>query len=618
MILELRNIYKTYTQGKLDVPVLKDVSLSVEEGEYLAIMGPSGSGKTTLMNIIGCLDTPTSGEYLLEDQDLSNETDLKLSQVRLHSIGFVFQSFHLLPRQSAVENVALPLLYAGVKKKERLEMARKALERVGLGDRTEFKPTQLSGGQCQRVAIARAIVNNPKLLLADEPTGALDTTAGEQIMEVFQRLNDEGVTIVMITHEPQIAAHAQRTLHIRDGRLTDAQGNFLSPLTETADKAGEPSAEAEQKPAVQAPFRQHVVAPIVSREVTPQETPTAEAARKTAPVEISSIFEQPENADEPDDIFEQFDPFAAELAAADAAAEEQCATEETVENPAAEPEAAVPAQEETAQNTEDGTEAVVPPETETTPGEASELPAEEPIEETAEPQEDAQTEERETEDAEVTSDTFLDQEIAALLDADEKASYDAGDAFLEKAGISEHTTAETAEEAESPALIVRTTKSGAPAQISFDIWADPKEEFDTAAAEFAEDREPAEITSEGPAADMPEEAPVEEAAPEAEEAVSVPDVAPEAVDAFDTAFAFEAAEEPLQAPSAAGEFGVPLKTELDISHLWDKPEETSAEPETQEDPVEAAKPAEPLEPVPGSPRKLIEIEDIKVDFDDET
>lgn len=618
MILELRNIYKTYTQGKLDVPVLKDVSLSVEEGEYLAIMGPSGSGKTTLMNIIGCLDTPTSGEYLLEDQDLSNETDLKLSQVRLHSIGFVFQSFHLLPRQSAVENVALPLLYAGVKKKERLEMARKALERVGLGDRTEFKPTQLSGGQCQRVAIARAIVNNPKLLLADEPTGALDTTAGEQIMEVFQRLNDEGVTIVMITHEPQIAAHAQRTLHIRDGRLTDAQGNFLSPLTETADKAEGTDAEAAQSPVVQAPFRQHIVAPIVSREVTPQETPGAEPLRETAPVEISSIFEQPEKADEPDDIFEQFDPFAAELAAADAAAEERGAPEEAVENPAAEPEAAVPAQEETAQNAEDGTEAVVPPETETMPGEASELPTEEPIEETAEPQEDAQAEERETEDAEVTSDTFLDQEIAALLDADEKASYDVGDAFLEKAGISEHTAAETAEETESPALIVRTTKSGAPAQISFDIWADPKEEFDTAAAEFAEDREPAEITSEEPAADTPEEAPVEEAEPVAEEAVSVPDAAPEAVDAFDTAFAFEAAEESPQAPSAAGEFGVPLKTELDISHLWDKPEETSAEPETQEDPVETAKPAEPLEPVPGSPRKLIEIEDIKVDFDDET
>ena len=179
MILELRNICKTYVQGKLDVPVLRNVSLSVQEGEYLAIMGPSGSGKTTLMNLIGCLDTPTSGEYLLEGQDLSGETDLKLSQVRLRSIGFVFQSFYLLSRQSAVENVALPLLYAGVRRKERLELARKALERVGLGDRTEFKPTQLSGGQCQRVAIARAIVNNPKILLADEPTGALDTKAAQ-------------------------------------------------------------------------------------------------------------------------------------------------------------------------------------------------------------------------------------------------------------------------------------------------------------------------------------------------------------------------------------------------------------------------------------------------------
>lgn len=627
MILELRNIYKTYTQGKLDVPVLKDVSLSVEEGEYLAIMGPSGSGKTTLMNIIGCLDTPTSGEYFLEDQDLSNETDLRLSQVRLHSIGFVFQSFHLLPRQSAVENVALPLLYAGVKKKERLEMARKALERVGLGDRTEFKPTQLSGGQCQRVAIARAIVNNPKLLLADEPTGALDTTAGEQIMEVFQRLNDEGVTIVMITHEPQIAAHAQRTLHIRDGRLTDAQGNFLSPLTEDTGKAEGTDAEAAQKPAVQAPFRQHVVAPIVSREVTPQETPAAEPLRKTAPVEISSIFEQPEKADAPDDIFEQFDPFAAELAAADAAAEEQSTAKEAVENPASVQEDAVPVQEDVAQSEDDGTEPVVPPETETMPEKASALPVEEPVEETAQPQENAQMEEREKEDAEVTSDTFLDQEIAALLDADEKASYDAGDSFLEKVGISEHTTAETAEETESPALIVRTTKSGAPAQISFDIWADPKEEFDTAAAEFAEESKTVEHIIEGsgsaeidsePAADTPEEAPVEETEPEAEEAVSAPDVASEAVDDFDTAFAFDVAEEPPQAPPAAGEFGVPLKTELDISHLWDKLEDVPTKPETQKGPVEPTAPTEPLESVFGSPRKLIEIEDIKIDFDDET
>ena len=208
MMLELKNIYKNYTQGKMDVPVLKDISLSVDEGEYVAIMGPSGSGKTTLMNIIGCLDSPTSGEYILEGKDIAQSSDNKLSDVRLHSIGFVFQSFYLLSRQSALENVALPLLYAGVRRKERLEIARKALERVGLGDRVNFKPTQLSGGQCQRVAIARAIVNNPKVLLADEPTGALDTKSGEQIMEIFQKLNEEGVTIVMITHEPEIAAHA--------------------------------------------------------------------------------------------------------------------------------------------------------------------------------------------------------------------------------------------------------------------------------------------------------------------------------------------------------------------------------------------------------------------------
>lgn len=236
MMLELRNICKTYLQGRMEVPVLRDISLSVSEGEYLAIMGPSGSGKTTLMNIIGCLDSPTSGEYLLEGSDIAGLSDAKMSEVRLHSIGFVFQSFYLLSRQSAQDNVALPLLYAGVHRRERQEMARQALERVGLGDRTGFKPTQLSGGQCQRVAIARAIVNSPKILLADEPTGALDTKSGGQIMEIFQRLNEEGVTIVMITHEPEIAAHAKRTLHIRDGSLVDAQGRPLvrhNPAQET-------------------------------------------------------------------------------------------------------------------------------------------------------------------------------------------------------------------------------------------------------------------------------------------------------------------------------------------------------------------------------------------------
>lgn len=221
MILELHNIYKTYIQGKMEVPVLKDISLSVDEGEYVAIMGPSGSGKTTLMNIIGCLDLPTSGTYALACENIIGSSESKLSEIRLNSIGFVFQSFHLLPRQSAAENVALPLLYAGVPKKERRARAVRALERVGLGDRVDFKPNQLSGGQCQRVAIARAIVNNPKILLADEPTGALDSQSGAQIMELFQTLNDEGVTVVMITHDIDVANHAKRVLHIRDGQFAE-------------------------------------------------------------------------------------------------------------------------------------------------------------------------------------------------------------------------------------------------------------------------------------------------------------------------------------------------------------------------------------------------------------
>lgn len=221
MILELKNIYKNYEQGKMDVPVLKDVSLSVEEGEYVAIMGPSGSGKSTLMNIIGCLDKPTSGEYKLADEDILLYNDKELSGVRLKSIGFVFQSFNLLPRQTALDNVALPLLYAGVPKKEQHRIAKEALERVGLSDRVNFKPTQLSGGQNQRVAIARAMVNNPKILLADEPTGALDSQSGEQIMELFQKLNDEGVTIVMITHEREVAERAKRIVYIRDGELSE-------------------------------------------------------------------------------------------------------------------------------------------------------------------------------------------------------------------------------------------------------------------------------------------------------------------------------------------------------------------------------------------------------------
>ena len=212
MILDLRHIFKDYTQDKLVIPVLKDVSLQVDKGEYVAIMGPSGSGKTTLMNIIGCLDHPTSGSYELDGQNVLGLKDRALSDLRLNSIGFVFQSFHLMPRETALENVALPLSYAGVGKRARHEAAKKALDRVGLSDRVTFKPTQLSGGQKQRVAIARAMVNNPKILLADEPTGALDSKSGAQIMDLFRKLNEEGVTIVMITHDEKIAAHAKRTL----------------------------------------------------------------------------------------------------------------------------------------------------------------------------------------------------------------------------------------------------------------------------------------------------------------------------------------------------------------------------------------------------------------------
>ena len=225
MILNLQNIYKDYQQEKLVVPVLKDVSLTVEEGEYVAIMGPSGSGKTTLMNIIGCLDRPTSGTYELAGENVLKLKDRELSDLRLKSIGFVFQSFQLMPRERAVENVALPLSYAGVRKKERRIRATKALERVGLGDRVNFRPTQLSGGQKQRVAIARAMVNHPKILLADEPTGALDSKSGEQIMELFDSLNEEGVTIVMITHDPRIAAKAKRIVRIIDGEIYEGEGD---------------------------------------------------------------------------------------------------------------------------------------------------------------------------------------------------------------------------------------------------------------------------------------------------------------------------------------------------------------------------------------------------------
>lgn len=224
MILKLDHIYKDYIQGKMTVPALKDVSLHVEKGEYVAIMGPSGSGKSTLMNIIGCLDRATSGEYELAGEDVRGLSDKQLADIRLRKVGFVFQNFQLLPRMSALDNVALPLIYAGIRKKVRRERAKEALIRVGLQERITFNPTQLSGGQKQRVAIARAMVNKPDILLADEPTGALDSKSSKQIMELFQKLNDEGMTVIMITHDSNIASYAKRIVTIFDGELSEQKG----------------------------------------------------------------------------------------------------------------------------------------------------------------------------------------------------------------------------------------------------------------------------------------------------------------------------------------------------------------------------------------------------------
>ena len=218
-ILKLTDICKDYQQGKEPVRVLKNIDLTVEQGEYLAIMGPSGSGKTTLMNLIGCLDVPTSGTYELQGENLKDLSDDALADIRNRHIGFVFQNFHLLPKMDALDNVALPLLYAGVSLKERRERAEEALKAVGLEERIHFLPNQLSGGQCQRVAIARAIVGKPDLLLADEPTGALDSKSGNQIMDIFRQLSKEGMTIIMITHEQAIAECADKIYYILDGEL---------------------------------------------------------------------------------------------------------------------------------------------------------------------------------------------------------------------------------------------------------------------------------------------------------------------------------------------------------------------------------------------------------------
>ncbi|MDY3918090.1 MAG: ABC transporter ATP-binding protein [Candidatus Limivivens sp.] len=221
MLLELDHIYKDYITGNMVVPVLKDITLHVEEGEYLAIMGPSGSGKSTLMNIIGCLDKPTRGSFMLDGQDMLKVSEGKMADVRLHSLGFVFQTFQLLPKETAIENVALPLIYAKVPRKERMRRAEAALDKVGLSERLYFLPNQLSGGQKQRVAIARAMVNNPKILLADEPTGALDSKSSKQVLELFGKLNEEGVTVIMITHDSNVAKSAKRVVDIFDGEISE-------------------------------------------------------------------------------------------------------------------------------------------------------------------------------------------------------------------------------------------------------------------------------------------------------------------------------------------------------------------------------------------------------------
>jgi putative ABC transport system ATP-binding protein len=218
-LIETRDLWKTYVMGDEEIHALRGVSIEIESGEYVAIMGPSGSGKSTLMNLIGCLDTPSKGSYLLNEKEVASMNDDELARIRNEEIGFVFQTFNLLPRATALHNVELPLVYGGITGKLRQERARAALARVELTDRASHRPNELSGGQRQRVAIARALVNNPSILLADEPTGNLDSKTGNEIMGVFAKLHETGNTIVLVTHEADIAAYAHRTIHIRDGQV---------------------------------------------------------------------------------------------------------------------------------------------------------------------------------------------------------------------------------------------------------------------------------------------------------------------------------------------------------------------------------------------------------------
>lgn len=230
-LIEIRDVSKRYDMGRTEVVALDRVTLLVEEGEYLAIMGPSGSGKSTLMNIVGCLDRPSSGSYRLAGRPVEEYSDDELARVRNESIGFVFQTFHLMPRANASHNVELPLVYAGVAPKERAERVRRALEEVGLADRADHRPNELSGGQRQRVAVARALVNSPAILLADEPTGNLDTRTGDEIMALFDRLNSGGRTLVVVTHEEDIARRARRIVRLRDGRIESDEPVVPAPGT---------------------------------------------------------------------------------------------------------------------------------------------------------------------------------------------------------------------------------------------------------------------------------------------------------------------------------------------------------------------------------------------------